>query len=71
MTIFIKLRDELEAFPLKGSLSDFAGDLNIAAAQGKQFVVQAKPNGHPRMIAVHNVSWADEADEDEDALFPG
>lgn len=69
MTIFVKQNDELDAFPLKGSLSEFASDLNIAAAQGKQFVVMPKLNGKPRMIAVHNISWADEADEDEGSVF--
>ena len=69
MTIFVKQHDELDAYALKGSLSDFANDLNIAAAQGKQFVVQAKPNGKPRMIAVHNISWADESDDDEESVF--
>jgi hypothetical protein len=71
MTILIKMKDELEAFQMGGSLKDFAGDLNIAAAQGKQFVVLAKPNGKPRMLTVHNVSWADEIGEEDDALFSG
>ena len=69
MTVMIKMKDELEPFPIKPSLKEFAGDLNIAFAAGKNFVVVEKEDGNPRMIAVHNVSYADDLGEDTGAIW--
>jgi hypothetical protein len=68
MTLFIKMKDELDAFPIKGDMKEFMGELNIAFAQGKNFVILPKPDDSPRMIAVHNISYADEV-VDEGSVF--
>jgi hypothetical protein len=65
MTVMLKMKDELNAFPISGNLGKFSDDLNIAAATGKQFVVVNKPDETPRMIAVHNISYADEIGDDK------
>jgi hypothetical protein len=69
MTVLIKMKDELEAFNIAGDLGDFSKELNIAAASGKQFVVVPNAQNKPRMIAVHNISWADEVDDDTGAIW--
>jgi hypothetical protein len=64
VTVNIKMKDELNSFPIKGDLEDLTGHLNIAQAQGRQFVIVPQPDDRPRMIAVHNISYADQVEDD-------
>jgi hypothetical protein len=64
MTVHIKMKDELDTFPIDVTMERMVSELNLAQAQGKHFVLMRKPGGAERMISVLNISFADEEDTD-------
>lgn len=68
MTVEIKMKDELDAFSVDVTMQKLIDELNLAGAQGKQFVIVGTETLEPRMIAVPNISWAREV-ADSDSMF--
>lgn len=55
MTVLLTMRGELEAVELEPDFVEFANDLNIAGAKGKEFMIARTTEGDNIAIAMHNI----------------
>lgn len=62
MTVEIWLRDSLESEIVEGDLVALTNNLNVAAANGKQFAILDSPNGAV-MVQTRNITKAREVDD--------
>jgi hypothetical protein len=70
MTILIKMRGEFDKIAVEGDETTFLNKMNVASAQGMEFVLMEKAGSSGRMIGVstHNMLTFEEADDDSDLL---
>ena len=70
MAVELWFRDSLETETVAGDLSTLVNDLNVAAANGKQFAILRDKRGEGLMVETRNIIKAREAGE-EDAFIGG
>lgn len=66
--IEITVRDVIDPIKVKGDFADFINNLNISAAQGKQFVICEEERGGPVAFEIRNLTVM-RADEDDDSFI--
>lgn len=64
MTVQIKFKNELEYVEIVGDLLSLTTDLNVAAANGKQFAVLQEEDGGPLAVDMRNINFMREKDTD-------
>ncbi len=67
MSIALVLSDTFETVRIEGDLKTLLGELNLAAASGKQYVISRDLNGESVLIDRNAIKMAREISEDEDA----
>lgn len=68
MSMVIKMRGDFDTIRVRGSHVAFAAAMNVAAAQGMEFISLEKPDGGLIGIATHNILTFEEIDDDADIL---
>lgn len=71
MPVEIWFRDALQTEVLEGDLISLVSDLNIAAANGKQFAILMDTNGKGVMVETRNIIKAREVDDVHGHAFIG
>ena len=62
--IEIHSRDQFQAVRVEGDFLETVQNLNLAGAQGKQFVIFTEEGGNPVAIEAHNIIKLRPVDED-------
>jgi hypothetical protein len=70
MSVELWFRDSLETEIIKGDLVTLVNDLNVAAANGKQFAILCDSKGEGVMVETRNIIKAREVG-DTDAFIGG
>lgn len=55
MTLYIKMRGELDSIPIRGEFKDTIAEMQLMGAGGKTFVVASTPDGDPLAISLSNI----------------
>jgi hypothetical protein len=63
--IEIYSRDALQVTLVEGTFLETVHNLNLAGAQGKQFVIFEEPGGNPVAIEAHNIIKIRSVDDDD------
>ena len=69
MPVEIWFRDSLQTEILEGNLLQLVNDLNVAAANGKQFAILSDANGDGIMVETRNIIKAREVSENGGHAF--
>lgn len=64
MPVAVTMKGLLEPVVLEDSFLEAANALNIAAAQGKEFIVTRDNDGKNVALAMHNILYIKEQDEE-------
>lgn len=67
MGVRIALANTMEQPVVVGDLSEVVNAMNIASAQGMNFIICERPGGHPIAIKMSNITMLDQ--EDDDAII--
>lgn len=66
--ILVQMRGALNSVELDMTQTDFLGECNLAAVQGKEFVLGTKADGHMVGINVRNILIFEDSDSVADIL---
>lgn len=55
MTLYIKMRGELDSIPIQGEFKETIAEMQLMGASGKTFVVATSPDDEPLAIALGNI----------------
>jgi hypothetical protein len=72
MTVALTIQDSFNRVMVNGDFAAFIGELNLAAASGKQYVICTEINGNPVALDRHSIRAVRPAtEEDENAYTSG
>ena len=65
MTLFIRMRGDLDSERVPGTFDQFVNGLNLAAAKGMQYIILEDENGNPMALNQQNILTVKQRDDDD------
>lgn len=71
MSLFIRMRGDIDAERVPGEFDAFVNSLNLAAAKGMEYVILEDENGNPMAFNQKNILTVKQRTDDSDAGMVG